>query len=1014
MDYFNFKAEYESLLEYTDKSNKILAYIKDLLNNYYKTKDQALNTIKKSFDYLLVEMNKPFKSTYDIKYFSSTHKSIKEFISILNVSLNNEITQNNKLQTDIIQQINDYIKFIGNKNYSVLNDFKKLIDKVYYQKKEYELSKLDYINYGKQVTIFEEKISHKMNETLNNNSINSSMTISTNSNDIEIEEENKLAEQLRQLKKIFRQKENNYKQITQDTNMLYTAKNEEYFKILEKFVENEESKDNCFKCYFEKYSYHLKNTLKLSNTVMEYANSMLKKIYENNNKEIFKNIFLVNNKTRIKQEEFIDYEIYKAQLVNIINKNRMLSKEDANNNNRLNMSLQDIFNYEYKVNNNNFNEDEKLIIEQLFLMDEIDKFKFEQFCQKIKNEEKFAKNFIDTILKKYTSSLGVQILNENNFIKFEKILNSILLNINVQKNLFELNFAVAYISEKTFYQDDKNPFYKIYLCKLLMDDNPIIKKKEFWLKLLKLKILSSLENKADKESKKIFKEEKLLEERKLKEKEEKEKLSNSTYDTNYRPSLFEIAGSMVNNIWYGKNYDEKQKNEIRLHEIYNAIYYSKSKEICLKIITEFSTHFSCFCLNSMDVIDILTEVTNEYKITGEEKRIKFLIAKINSNMYSIKNTKFKIISEYIDKNISHLSKFMNKNYLQGSSNIKNKSQILLNVMKYLPITEYKNIITVNKSSFNLIINILYSNLLINIDENIPEEYIKRNPLPNVWKNPELRLKIWKYLLHFKNDINYKQLIIDIQKKENHIEFFDLIEMDVKRMWFEANADEIRNSLNNILCCLAFLHPKIGYSQGMNCIASLLYDVCGSEEEAFNIFNCLLISTDYGDLYYNDLKRLNKYFYVFERLIFIYLPEVYLHLTSTKISPKFFISPWFITLFTNAYKSIKGKDKPKVLIWILDCFIIGGWRAINKIGLCLMKHFEKKILNMDTDELLHFLINDIINYDFFKNENYNGLRNIYDNLQIENGLIENIENEYEIKNIILSENNNNTNEDKPKK
>ena len=131
MDYFNFKAEYESLLEYTDKSNKILAYIKDLLNNYYKTKDQALNTIKKSFDYLLVEMNKPFKSTYDIKYFSSTHKSIKEFISILNVSLNNEITQNNKLQTDIIQQINDYIKFIGNKNYSVLNDFKKLIDKVY-------------------------------------------------------------------------------------------------------------------------------------------------------------------------------------------------------------------------------------------------------------------------------------------------------------------------------------------------------------------------------------------------------------------------------------------------------------------------------------------------------------------------------------------------------------------------------------------------------------------------------------------------------------------------------------------------------------------------------------------------------------------------------------------------------------------------------------------------------------------------------------------------------------------
>ena len=215
---------------------------------------------------------------------------------------------------------------------------------------------------------------------------------------------------------------------------------------------------------------------------------------------------------------------------------------------------------------------------------------------------------------------------------------------------------------------------------------------------------------------------------------------------------------------------------------------------------------------------------------------------------------------------------------------------------------------------------------------------------------------------------------------------------------EEKVEEIRKSLNNILCALAYLHPKLGYNQGMNCIANLLYDVCESEEEeAFKIYNYILDFTDYGDLFMNDLKRLNKYFYVFERLIFIYLPEVFLHLTNTKISTKFFISPWFITLFTNAYKTIKGKEKPKVLIWIFDSFIIEGWGAINKIGLCLMKHFERKILILDTDELLHFLINDIINYDFFKNSNYDRLRNIYDNLHIENGLIENIEKEYKIKN-----------------
>ena len=57
--------------------------------------------------------------------------------------------------------------------------------------------------------------------------------------------------------------------------------------------------------------------------------------------------------------------------------------------------------------------------------------------------------------------------------------------------------------------------------------------------------------------------------------------------------------------------------------------------------------------------------------------------------------------------------------------------------------------------------------------------------------------------------------------------------------------------------------------------------------------------------------------------------------------------------------------------------------------------------LDMDELLHFLINDIINYDFFKNSNYERLRNIYDNLKIENGLIENIENEYDIKKSITT-------------
>ena len=992
MDYFNFQAEFEGLLTYTEKTSKILTYLKDLLNNYIKMKEQTLNSIKKSFDILLVEVNKPIKSSYEIKFVSGAQKTIKEFINILNVSLANEINQNNKLQTDIIQQINDYIKFISNKNYSVLNDFKKLINKVYSQKMYYEETKNEYINSGKQVTIFEDKISQK------NKSINSSISINTISTETDTDEET-----LKMLKTKFIQNEKKYNEIIEDTNMLYIAKNEEYFKIMSKFIENEESKANFFKICVEKYNYYLKNTLTISNTIIEYSTSVLTKLNGKNSNDTFRNdlnIFLVKEDTRIDQEKCIDYEIYKAQLCNMINKNRMFLKED-NNNNRFNITLDDIFYSEEKLNKSIFNQEERSIIEQIFLLDEIDNFKFNRFCTKIKNEKDYAKNFIDVILERYISTIGVQIVNENNFLKLEKILNNILLNNSVQKSLFELNFAVAYISEKTFYQDEKNPFHKIYLCKLLMDNNPIVKTKQFWLKLLKLKISSTLENKADKESEKIFKEEKLIEEKKTKDNEENDKLSMSTYTTSSRPSLFEYAGSMVSSFWYGKSNDDKQKDEIRKKEIYHAIYYSKSKEICLKKITEFSTHFACFCLNSLDVIDIISEITSQYQMTIEEKRIKYLIAKINSNMYSIKNAKFYKGNKEINDNnnkdnkVKYLNKFMNKNYLHGKLGKNNQSLILLNLMKYLPFKDYINILKVNKATYKLISKILYKNMLMNVDEIIPEEIYIKNKIPNVWKNPQLRITIWKLLLNYKK-VDYQNLVNNLD--ESKIEYLNIIKLDTKRMLLvgDKNQEEIKHSLENILSCLSICHPKINYSQGMNYIAYLLYALCGSEEEGFQLFNCLLTSTAYGDLFFNELSKLNKYFYVFDRLIYIYTPEIAMHLKNKDLTARYFASPWFITLFTNAYKNIKDQTNPKVLIWILDLFIINGWKSIIKIGLCLIKHFETRILSCDLEELLRFLINDVLKYDFFQNENYDNLRNIYEKLKIENALIENIEREYDLK------------------
>ena len=1024
MDYFNLIAECEGLSSYSARTIQILSSINSLLSDFSRMKEQLLKNMKISLNNLITEIDKPINSIYKLKYISSFEKNTLKVITFLKEALTKEIRENDLLQSEIVSPLNSFIKHINNQNNLLFNEFKSCIDEIYKQKKKCDISKDNYINCGKQITILVEKL----------NSIG-------NDNNNESKESNN---NLNILKNKFQKYYIDYKDNVNNTNKLYEEKNKEYFAYILKVKETEDSKETFMNFYFEKFDNYLKSKLKILNTFQTGFNSMIptqenEKILKDKSRAEFSeqlNNFVIDEekKIRMKNEEFIDYDTYKKQLSALINQNRMYLKEDTKNN-RINFNPQEILINTIDSNSISFskkksedyifNLEENNLIDKIFLIEEIDTFKTEQLISKIKSNFEYAQNIIDKVLERYTSSIGVQILNKNNFIKFGKMINGVLLNEEIQKNLFEINFAIIYISEKTFYQKEDNPFYKKYLCKILSELNNNIRSKEYWLELLLIRIKMTIEEEANIRTKKIFKEEKkkkMMEEKnnELNSKKDKADESNNYTDKRRNSAFFEkgkkifgVVGNLFNreNSINLEEKEKKEKENLRKKEIYNEVYNQISSDVALKVIKDFIIHFSCFSVESYDVIDIISEITNKFKIVGEEKKIKYFISIFNSNMYSIKNTKFKIISEHLNKNQSNLSKFMNRNYLKGIVNKNNKSLILLNIMKYLPFSDYKNIIVVNKSTYNLVLKTLYSNLLINVDEDIPEEYLKKNPIPNVWKNPDLRIKIWKHLLNFKNDINYKQLIIDIHKEENKQECFLLIDMDIKRMWFDEKTDEIRKSLSNILCALGFLHPKIGYSQGMNCIASLLYDICGGEEEAFNIFNCLLVSTDYGDLYFNDLKRLNKYFYVFERLISIYLPEVNLHLTSTKIPPKYFISPWFITLFTNAYKNLKGKE-PKVLIWIIDSFIIEGWRAINKIGLCLMKHFEKKILNMDMDELLRFLINDIINYDFFKNENYEPLRIIYDNLQIENGLIENIENEYEIKNSIsISSTNNNNNKEK---
>lgn len=60
---------------------------------------------------------------------------------------------------------------------------------------------------------------------------------------------------------------------------------------------------------------------------------------------------------------------------------------------------------------------------------------------------------------------------------------------------------------------------------------------------------------------------------------------------------------------------------------------------------------------------------------------------------------------------------------------------------------------------------------------------------------------------------------------------------------------------------------------------------------------------------------------------------------------------------------------------------------------MIKFYEENLLLMKYEELLHFLINDIIKYGFFQSNSFEAFLNIYKNIHIPSGLLSNLENEF---------------------
>ena len=513
-----------------------------------------------------------------------------------------------------------------------------------------------------------------------------------------------------------------------------------------------------------------------------------------------------------------------------------------------------------------------------------------------------------------------------------------------------------------------------YMCSLL-SSNKIFKDKKIWINCIKNKIINllndiCLKEYSSKSQESIFKPEEFIKRKII------GKIGGLLHGKG-KKNLIEACGFNKILDYYNKLTNEQKKT---LGSNSLSIYHGVIK-CYIRHITNYN-----YNLNVKDSTDIISEICSNLKIDDNEYIVFYFYyyqdcsltskkkdGKIKSNI-SLK-TKYQINLIKSEKNNN---KIISKN-LFDITNDANKFFIIKKVCKFLPDNDKLKLISLGK---------YYQN----IKKYIYKSFLKKDI------SIEKRLNIWKSYLKYnmsKNLFNYKEIL-----KETETDFFKQanknsiiqIEKDIKRTYLRKKVEDTPQKLYNILVSFVYSENKINYVQGINNITGFIFDLTENEEDTYHMLISLFTMTQLCDIYNDEeFQNLKTFFYVAERLVYLYLPKIYSRLKDNNIQMSFFLSAYFITLNTILYPSLP-KDDISFLLHIWDDFILDGWCSFFTIWLAILKYNENQILTVPDDRVFNFLTNEIKDSDIFKKENYQKVSKLKKTFKVKEILINNLRDE----------------------
>ena len=242
-----------------------------------------------------------------------------------------------------------------------------------------------------------------------------------------------------------------------------------------------------------------------------------------------------------------------------------------------------------------------------------------------------------------------------------------------------------------------------------------------------------------------------------------------------------------------------------------------------------------------------------------------------------------------------------------------------------------------------------------------------------------RAVVWKLLINVENSQfsgdsfikQYNNLI----KSESECE--DAIRIDIDRTYpghpdflknnkeEEEADDNKRDCLFHIIKVYSILDTEIGYCQGLCFIAGLLL-MHLPEEDAFTIFMEIMGDDDNSlpcnakkfnlrNLFKPEMQQVAMHNYIIQRILSELAPDLSEHLIAQGIQDfSSFASNWFLTIFTASFAEYSEWE---CCARIFDCFLFEGFYFLYKIALVILLADKEKLLELNMEEILHYLTKD---------------------------------------------------------